>query len=366
MSKKVLIALVILLSVCLINIHSHQILNQDFEYTSAPGAPDLIEMLGKYDDYDWHIARRYIQTIKFYYGQVWKDPNIENLRIVQGNSYYNLVKGNVFLHVRRNFEMKTAIEIGAMKPHNCLFIPDQIKQAVDDTVEAVMAIYEAGGSVNRLDIDNSIGHCRATIDDSSFATSRFMMLTEDAINSRLNEMKKLEPDLPVVPIRWAEIEAYPAWSIKEHLRYIYRLNLILNTQSYLPLEVYFLDIDHSIVNDRALTKDFEVLLSYCHLLGIKVGVIINGDDENPKNPWINKDLDYLRSANDQKLVRFKRIGILNKADVIMVQSWAIEANGGLTVPRNVPETGITGTNFFIHTLKCAAGIVDCSVYPELE
>ena len=94
-------------------------------------------------------------------------------------------------------------------------------------------------------------------------------------------------------------------------------------------------------------------------------MIINGEDENPKKPWANKDLDYLRTANE-RLARFKRLGLLDKADVIMVQSWAAEANGGRTVPRNVPESGITGTNFFIHTLKCASGMSECNTYPELD
>ncbi len=47
---------------------------QDFEFTSAPGAPDLIDMLSEYDNSrnDWSMARRYMRTIKLYHGQVTK------------------------------------------------------------------------------------------------------------------------------------------------------------------------------------------------------------------------------------------------------------------------------------------------------
>ena len=367
MSKVLVILVILLYPYSAGSLHNKPVVKeQNFEYTSATGALDLIEMLSQYYDYNWTTARQHMKTIKLYHGQVWKSPTPEILKLFKGNTLEKLSKSNSLLFIRRNFEMKLALEIGAMKPENCLFNPYDIEGAIEPLVDSIAEIYKAGGAVSRLDIDNSIGHCRATVDDSSFATSRFIMLAEDAINHRLNEMKQLDPDLPIVPIRWAEIEAYPYWSMRQHLRYIYRLNLIMTSRDYVPIEIYFLDVDHNTVNDGALARDFENLLSYCHSLGIKVGVIINGDDENPKNPWNNKDLDYLRSANDKKLVRFKRLGILNKADVVMVQSWTAEANGNRTVPPNVPETGITGTNFFIHTLKCAADISDCEIYPELD
>lgn len=336
-----------------------------FEYTSAPGAPDLIEMLSDYDYHDWDTARQYMRTIKLYYYHATKYISPEILELIHGNTFQRLAERGAFKHIRHNFQIKTALEVPAMKPENCLFIPHDIQWEVELMVDSVINIYQAGGNVHRLDIDTAIGHCGATVDDSSFAVSRFMMLAEDAIYNKLAELKTVNPDLPIVQIRWAEIEAYPHKRIKDHIRYIDRMNLIRERLGYLPIEVYFLDIDQRILRDYQLIRDFDSLISYCHSKGIKVGIIINGDDEDPKDPWMNKDLEYLRSANI-RLARFKRLGILDKADIIMVQSWADEANGNKTVPRNVPETAITGTNFFIHVLKCAFEVSDCDIYPELR
>ncbi|MDP3792614.1 MAG: hypothetical protein Q8Q89_02690 [bacterium] len=341
---------------------------QEFEFTSVPGAPDLIEMLSEYDDprNDWDTARRHMRTIKLYHGQVTKQTNPDILRIVQGNTLERLVSTGSIRNINLNFKMKLALEVGAMKSHNCLYSEYDVQRAVNSVVDSVGEIYKAGGVVHRLDIDTSLAdHCRATLNDVGFFVGRFIMRAQDSIKLKQAELKLEYPDSEFAPVHWAEIEPYPFRSISQHITYVRKLQRDLINLGYEPLEVYFLDIDPIIVSDAVLTRDFQVFREVCRSLGVKVGIIINGDDEDPKNPWLNKDLDYLRTAND-RLARFKELGIIDGADVIMVQSWATEANNNRTVPRNVPETGITHTNFFVHVVKCATGVVDCETYPELE
>lgn len=370
MIKKILLVLIFVFS---FNIALFQYDNahlkkpQEFEFVSAPGASDLVEMLSRYDDYDWDIARKYMRTIGLYYGQVTKHTNSEILMINNGNNLERLADTGAIRNINHNLRMKLEIEIGAMKHHNCLYSEYDLQRAVDSITESIEEIYKAGGMVHRLDIDTSLAdHCRATLNDIGFFVGRFIRRTQDSIKLKQAELKSKYPDAEIVPVRWAEVEPYPFRPISHHIQYVKKLQNDLTSLGYDSLEAYFLDIDHLIVRDSAaLVKDFDVFREVCHSLGVKVGIIINGEDESPKSPWLNKDLDYLRTSND-RLVRFKVLGILNKADIIKVQSWAAEINGNRTVPRNVPETGITHTNFFIHVVKCATGIVDCNVYPELE
>ena len=338
---------------------------QDFEFTSAPGAPDLIEMLSEYGDSrnNWDMARKYMRTIKLYHGQVTKQTNPDILHTINGNTLERLANTGSIRNINKDFGIKLALEIGAMKDHSCLYSEYDLKRAVDLVVDSVEEVYKAGGAVHRLDIDTSLAdHCRATLNDVGFFVGKFIMQTQDAIDLKLAELESKYPDIRSATIDWAEIEPYPFRSIWEHARYLDKLQRDLNSRGYRPLKAYFLDIDHRLVEDIVLAKDFDNFRTIGHALGVEVGIIINGEDEDVKDPWLNKDLEYLRTAND-KLARFKELGILDEADIIMVQSWAAEANGNRTVPRNVPETAITHTNFFIHVLKCAANLVDCSAYP---
>lgn len=338
---------------------------QDFEFTSAPGAPDLIDMLSEYDNSrnDWSMARRYMRTIKLYHGQVTKQTNPDLARMINGNTLERLADTGSIRNISQTFKMKLALEVGAMKDHNCLYSEYDLQRAVDFIVDSVGEVYKAGGVVHRLDIDTSLAdHCRATLNDIGFFVGRFIMRAQDSINSKLAELRPEYPDTEFVPVRWAEIEPYPFRPISEHIKYLRKLQHDLTSTGHDPIEAYFLDVDHSIVGDETLVRDFQTFLKDGHSLGVRVGILINGDDEDAKNPWLNKDLEYLRMAS-VKLDRFKELGILGEVDIIMVQSWASEANGNRTVPRNVPETAITHTNFFIHVLKCSAGVVDCGTYP---
>src|SRR3989344_3481964 len=123
---------------------------QEFEFTSAPGAPDLIEMLSEYDNprNDWDTARRHMRTIKLYHGQVTQQTNPDLARMINGNTLERLAGTGSIRHISRNFEMKLAFEVGAMKEHNCLYSEYDLKRAVDFVVDSVEEIYRAGGVVH--------------------------------------------------------------------------------------------------------------------------------------------------------------------------------------------------------------------------
>jgi len=332
---------------------------QTFELTSAPGAPDLIDMLAQYDNprYDWHTTRARLTTIKFYHGQVMRDPSPELMTYNQANNYPLLSRRGIFLYVRRNLLLRTAVEVGALKDFNCLSTQADIDASADAIVDAVLAVYEAGGNVHRLDIDTALGalRCGLTPINAAGAVARWSMEVENGVNRNLRLMKAVNPVLPVTQLRFADIEPYPLRSLDEHLKYIEELENGRTVNHFQPLEIYFLDIDHQRVADETLARDFEALLAFCHARGLKVGVIINGDDSN--SPSTDTDLFYVQTALT-RLAKYKRLGLLDGADVVMVQSWMTASNGLRTIPVNVPEHGWTQTALLMKVLECAATAVE--------
>ena len=165
---------------------------QDFEFTSAPGAPDLIDMLSEYDNprNDWDTARRHMRTIKLYHGQVTKQTNPDLARMINGNTLERLANTGSIRRISREFKMKLALEVGAMKHHNCLYSEYDTQRAINFIVDSIEEVYKAGGVVHRLDIDTSLAdHCRATLNDVGFFVGRFIMRTQDSIKLKQAELR---------------------------------------------------------------------------------------------------------------------------------------------------------------------------------
>jgi len=332
--------------------------------TSAPAAPDLIDMLSEYDNprFAWTNSRRFVSGIKFYQSQLMIPPH----PMVESNSYANLLSRNVFWIINKRLEKEIAIEVGAIKTHNCHTTFDEINRAADEIVEIALRVYEAGGMLHYLDIDTSFGVCGYNYKQAGIITARWSMLVESRLNKKLQEMKKINPYLKTVPVKFRDIEAYPFKPIEEHLAYIDKFNAERAARDYGPMDAYFLDINHKLVKDSDLVRDVNTFIYFMHDRNIKVGLIMNGED--PKSLLENNDLSYLRSANE-RLARFKELGLLEKIDILMVQSWAARFKEDPTesdrrdIPANVPEDAITHTNFLLHTLRCIAGTEDCGIYP---
>ncbi len=337
--------------------------NLEIWFTSAPGAPDMIDMFTEYDypRFQWSHSRQYLTGIKFYQGQITINP----FPFVSSNTYNNLSRSNVFWIINKRFKQKIAAEVGAIKDHNCLNTQEKMDRNVNETVEAGLNIYRAGGQLFSFDIDTSFGPCEDyNTNGSAIITAHWSMLVEYRLNQRLAEMKFKDPTIEIIPVKFRDIEPYPSNSIRKHKDYIQKLNSERIAKGYAPIDAYYIDIDHHLVSDEKIQRDIKTFIVFLQNQGIKAGLIINGDDPKPENIYLaNKE--YLDSAN-KRLGRFKRLGLLDNIDIIMIQSWAAHMGKfeKRYIPYNVPENEITHTNFLLHVLRCISDTTDCDTYPE--
>ncbi len=337
-----------------------------FEYTSAAGALDMVDWLGDYDNTEWPCSRRHMRTIKFYHGQTVKDPSPAMIAQMGANQFRELARVNAFRKITRNFEMATAIEVGAIKPGVCPNLRGfDMRTVSDPIVTSYVNVLKSGGLINRLDIDTATTNCDLSMQQAGAYVAQIIDAWHAGIAKALQTLRETNPELPELTVDVADIEPYPHRSVSDHYEYISQVNRGLVARGRKPLTMYVLDIDFHLVSDeKVLAREVTWIANYVHSQGMKFGIIINGDDESKDKPWNNKDFDYLATAN-HRLVTYKRTGILDLADVIMVQSWALELNGKKSVPFNSRESEVSGTSFFNHVLRCTAGMSgDCSRYPE--
>jgi hypothetical protein len=108
-------------------------------------------------------------------------------------------------------------------------------------------------------------------------------------------------------------------------------------------------------DDERLSQDVRELSVFCHDMGIRFGLIINGDD-------VDTAVDYFRTANS-RLVRMKNLDVTPFVDDWVFQSWALSSNKRNYLPPNLPETQLnTHANFVYHALACLFGGRDCADY----
>ena len=340
--------------------------NLEIWYGSAPGAPDFVDMLSEYDDprFSWTQVRQYIHGISFYPGSLTIPP----LPLTEGNTYSNLLEKNAFWIVDKRFQKKMSIEIGVVKHHTCMITQAELERTVNNAVDVAIKLYEAGGIPYNFQIDTSLGACTYYKPrEAASIVAYWSMLVEERLYKRLAQLKETKPDLIITPIKFRDIEAYPYKRPGDHLAYINEINADRAKYGYPPFDAYTIDIDNRLVSDEDLIVDVGFLIDQLHARGMKVGIILNGED--PTSLSENTDLHYLISAN-KRMARLKRLGLLDKVDIILVTSWAARFRANKNepdkrdIPVNVPEDAISHTNFLLHVLRCLGNVTDCNIYPE--
>lgn len=340
-------------------------------FTSAPAATDYAEMLSRYDEprYDWSRALPYITTIKHYEGHLWNVPHQST-----GPNTYNILRSlGVFRKVRElrqrgGLGLKQSIEVGALKWHNCNRTGvAEFHGLAATAADSALQLYRAGGNVSSLAIDSALvgGYDCKPLRMHPNAIIRWMgawtILVHQKFNTGLSELIRANPNLPALTLEIGDIEPYPGFSVEFHKFYITRLNEELRKAGAPALAFYHLDTDLGEVADfDKMVRDIRELSEFVHSQGMKFGLIVNGDDS--KSVATDNEIYYLTTAN-AKLCTFKRLGLLSAIDHLIIQSWAFDSSGRQWNPRNVPDAGLTHTNFAIHALKAIAGEVDCTPYP---
>ncbi|HYC79766.1 MAG TPA: hypothetical protein VEC17_01945 [Candidatus Binatia bacterium] len=343
-------------------------------FGSAPGAPDLPEMFSRNSEsrYAWDRSRSLIDEIQFAFYHLYPSPDREMLKHIQGNTFPVLVENGAFHAVSKKYGMKTAIQVAAIKEHSCFRDRQQYENNIEMTSEAAIRFVKNSAVLNRFDIDTAMGHkvCSHSRTREAELVARWSMDLETTYYRKIAEMARTRPGLSVPPVSFCDIEPYPYIPIDEHILYIARVHQQRILHGYAGFECYDLDIDVTLAEKTGadLVNDFARLVAFARPLGIKVGVIINGDDSRS---WITDNDHWYFQTTNYRLIRFKELGLFDMADRVAIMSWAKrspppgEKFGPADMPRNLPETDAnTHTNYVLHVLDCIRGVHACSVYPH--
>lgn len=340
-------------------------------FTSDAGTLDLPDMFspGKNPDLAWNQSRRIIREFKFYFGQFWKNPNEDVRRLNGGNNYNNLVSAGAMQAVSQRYLMNLSFEVGAIKAFNCLNTISGYQQSVQDTSDLATNVYENGGTLNSYAIDSALIGCDDTPTDSGRKIGQWSVDVQKESDRKAQLALARNPGPLFTPVLVGDIEPYPARSLVEHLDYLREIGLERAKRGLPSIAFYDLDIDIVRVNREQLVQDFRALLEFCRSAGIEVGVIVNGEDS--ASLATDNEQYYFQTATF-RLVQFKQLGLLDKVQRVVVQSWARrsrkagEDSGSLDIPINLPDTAdYTHTNFVLHVWRCILGTVDdCGDYPR--
>lgn len=341
-------------------------------FTSAPAAGDYAEMLSNHTDprYDWSKARPYITTIKHYAEHLTRVPNPST-----GSNTYNILSGlGVFRKVRESRErgglgLQQSIEVSALKHHNCTRTSvSEFDHVTNESADTALQIYRAGGNLRSLAVDSAMvgGNDCPVGRMSPEQVARWMVSWTGWVRSKvtagLTEMRRLDPNLPVIPLRIGAIEPYPGFPVGTHKAYITSENAELRRANLPILDFYHLDVDFGPIKDfEVMARDIRDLSAFVRSQGMSFGLIVWGDDS--KSPSTDNELFYVTTAN-KKLTTFKQYDLFSVIDELVIQSWSSDSRGNKWNPTNVPETNrLSHMAFVRHAIGCIANEFSCTPYP---
>jgi hypothetical protein len=323
-------------------------------FTSAPGAPDLLDMVTRSDEprYNWDSVRPLISVFQYYQGHAvpYKWDNAE------GNSYNILSRGGFFRSLKETHRFETAMEVGAVKWFACDDRKGEVYQMAKNAVESTVMVYEAGGNLGHMTIDSALvgGYtCHEKVlypNDTGTLVAVWMrdvrlMLAEKRVSSS--------------PLQIGDVEPYPYIDLDKHKMYVDMVERESKRLGIPGLSHYHFDVDMRALRDYPrLHRDMSEMSAYLKARGIRFGVIMNGEDSSTA-------IQYFETLN-KRLVVFKSLGIFDLVQNIVIQSWAMSPDGKQNLPSNVPESDpYTHTNFAWHMLNCISDTPgwDCERYP---
>lgn len=328
----------------------------------SPATIDMAEMLAKYNDprYNWDKARALVSIYKYYAGNAQK-VSPWNTGI---NTFTSLQSRDVFRSVTRDLKLGSSMEAGVIKPQDCLKKDRDLDLSVERAIEPIRNIYTSGGNVGDIAIDTATINCGYPKNTAGRRVGQWTVKVEQSAFALFGQLRREIPDALIVPLGIGDIEPYPAVTPFEHLAYVDAMTDERAKLGFPPILYYDIDIDSRVLGtDEQATYDLSVIIEHMHSLGIKVGVIVNGDDSKLTNVS-DASVDTLRSAN-KKLILYKRLGLFEKVDRVIVQSWATRQTGdpknpaAFDVPYNVPENQITLTWFVSHVVGCIQETESC-------
>lgn len=280
-------------------------------FCPSPGSIDYRTLFEHPEE--WPRARQLVNVFKFYQ----QHTQMPAPDIVGPNSYDALARTGAF-RLLKEWGIKTAIEVGAVKDFYCTPDASGMRGAIAGTVASIRAIQNAGGAVTYLAMDDPFAGGKVPVCGGPAPEP-----SADRIATYFAGVHAVFPD---VRIGW--IEAYPLSPeplIETELA-------LLQARGVTPA---FLHMD---VDSRALRKagadfarDMPALRDVCHARQIPFGILVwgyNGDS----------DVQYsIDAAHVVQEITSAFNGWNDIPDHIVIQSFAQSTTGVLITPSNLPE-----------------------------
>ncbi len=278
-------------------------------FAPGPGTIDYVDLFQHPDE--WPNARQVFDVFKFYQQHTQTPPPA----IVGPNSYDALVRAGAFQTLTK-WGKKIAIEAGSVKGGYCTPDASGMNASIQDTVNSIRAVQQAGGIVAYLAQDEPFVSGRSRV-----CGGPALEPTADRVAQYVSGVHAAFPSVKI-----GLIEAYP-FSSESAIETIVQL---LHARGVTPAFLH-MDADWHLAGAAGFTRDMLALQAFCQAQGIPFGIIINGNNSET-DPEYATDVFILNRLIVNTFGTWERM-----PDQIIVQSWAVTSTGISLTPSNLPE-----------------------------
>lgn len=278
-------------------------------FAPGPGTIDYLDLFERPDE--WPHARQLVNVFKFYQ----QHTQTPAPAIVGPNTYGALMNANAFSLLNK-WGIKTAIEVGAVKPFYCTADSSGMNAAIANSLDSIRAVQAAGGTVSYLAMDEPFVSGRdpgcggPALDPTVSRVATYVSGVRDAF--------------PAVEI--GLIEAYPFSSESTIEEIVQRLKATGVTLAFLHM-----DVDWHLSGAAAFTRDMTKLKDFSASQQIPFGIIIVG---------YNGDADALYAIDAYGVTNLIADAFGTWArmpDHLIFQSWVVTTTGLYITPSNLDE-----------------------------
>lgn len=297
-------------------------------FAPGPGTIDYISLFEHPEQ--WPRARALFNVFKFYQ-QHTQTPAPD---IVGPNTFDAFVRAGAFQTLTK-WGKKIAIEAGSVKEFYCTPDASGMNQSINNTLDSIRAVQQAGGTVAYIAMDEPFVAGRSRV-----CGGPALEPTADRVSQYVAGVGAAFPGTKI-----GLIEAYP-FSSESAIEAIVQL---LKARNAMPAFLH-MDVDWHLAGGAAFVRDLGQLQSFAASQGVAFGVIITGYDG---------DADVLYAVDVGGIVDLmsQTFGVWNHMpDQLIFQSWAASSTGLRIVPSNLPEDrAYTHTNMLWEELRRLQG-----------
>jgi hypothetical protein len=299
-------------------------------FCPGPGTLDYLDLFEHPEE--WPRVRSEIDVFKFYQQHTQLPPPLN----VGPNSYDALVAAGAFRRLT-TWGIKIAMEAGSVKPFYCTPDASGMTQSIQGTLDSLLAVSNAGGSVTYLAMDEPWVSGR-----SPTCGGPALEPTADRVATYMTAVQSANPGLHI-----GLIEAYPFSSADA----IVRILQLMRARGVPPAFLH-MDVDWHSLAAGDFQRDMARLKAACDSQGIPFGIIIVG---------YNGDADALYALDAGGIANliadtFQTWNAMPPQ--IIFQSWVVSSTGLSITPTNLPEGELdTHTNLVFNITRRLRGAI---------